>query len=368
MWYGRRLWLAGTTVLVLLAAVGCERQPAVELEQIAALDQAPGNITVTPDQRIIISLHQFFEPRWRVAEWTSDGLKPFPSAALASSESGEFRLYSVLGIQSDSRGVVWMLDNGLRGNAIPKVVAWDSRAGDLQRVILLPEPIAPDNAFVNDLAVDERRGQLYIADPAGGSNAALIVVDYHSGYARRLLQGHVSVVPEDIDLTIDGRPVETRQPDGSRARPRVGVNPIALDAAKEWLYYGPMHGTTLYRIRVDDLTDDTLSSEALASKVESYSRKPICDGIAIDVHNNIYVTDLADNGIGVIDSSRKYRLYVQDPRLSWPDALSFGSDGRLYTVSNQLHRSATLNAGQQTARAPFWILAMPPLSAGASGR
>jgi sugar lactone lactonase YvrE len=295
-------------------------------------------------------------------------LKPFPSDALASAESGEFRLYSVLGIQSDSRGVVWMLDNGLRRNAIPKVVAWDSRAGGVRRVIPLPEPIAPADAFVNDLAVDERRGMLYIADPAGGSNAALIVVDYRSGYARRLLQGHVSVVPEDIDLTIDGQPVESLQPDGGRARPRVGVNPIALDARNEWLYYGPMHGTTLYRIRVDDLTDDTLSSEALASKVESYSHKPICDGIAIDAQDNVYVTDLANNAIGVIDGSRDYRIYVQDPRLSWPDALSFGPDGRLYTVSNQLHRSARLNAGQQTARAPFWILAMRPLSAGVGGR
>ena len=72
--------------------------------------------------------------------------------------------------------------------------------------------------------------------------------------------------------------------------------------------------------------------------------------------------------IGVIDKSREYRIYIQDQRLSWPDALSFGPDGRLYTVSNQLHRSAPLHGGEQTATPPFYIFAFEPLAAGVSGR
>lgn len=356
------------TGLSLLAVTGCGSEAQRELQLVASLDQAPGNITVTPDQRIIFSLHQFFAPDWRVAEWSAGRLQAFPTPAVASGADRDVKLHSVLGIQSDSKGVVWMLDNGLRGGAIPKLVGWDSRKGKLQKLIFLPEPISRANSFVNDLAIDEARHQVYIADPAGGDNAALIVVDYRSGYARRVLQGHASVVPEDLDLVIDDQAVEVMQPDGGLVRPRIGVNPIALDTRGEWLYYGPMHGTSLYRVRVTDLLDENLTAEALAGKVERYGRKPICDGISIDSDDNVYVTDIGNNAIGVIDPSREYRILIQDPRLSWPDAFSFGPDGRLYTVTNQLHRSATLHAGEQSAVPPFHIFAFEPLAAGVSGR
>ena len=352
--------------LIILLLCGCDRPPALNV--VAELDQSPGNITVTPDQRIIFSLHQFFEPDWRVAEWTEQGIKPFPTPDIAASADPDIRLHSVLGIQSDSKGIVWMLDNGMRGKATPKLVAWDTRRNGLHKVITLPEPVTPADAFVNDLAVDETHNSIYISDPAGGDNAALIVVDVDSGAARRVLQGHPSVVAEDRDLIIAGEAVEIRQADGSVIRPRVGINPIALDASNEWLYYGPMHGGSLYRIRVSDLLDPHIEAEMLAKKVERYGRKPISDGISIDRDGNIYVTDLANNAIGVIDHSREYRIYLSDERLSWPDALSFGPDNKLYTVSNQLHRSALLHAGEQTAQPPYYIFSFTPLAEGVSGR
>jgi sugar lactone lactonase YvrE len=345
---------------------GCGRAP--ELNVVATLDGSPGNITVTPDKRIIFSLHQFFAPDWRVAEWTQQGIKPFPNLDIASSNDPDIILHSVLGIQSDSKGIVWMLDNGMRGNATPKLVAWDTRQNRLHKVIMLPAPLTPDDAFVNDLAVDETHDSIYITDPAGGDNAALIVVDISRGDARRVLQGHQSVVPEDTDLIIAGEALEISQADGSTVRPRVGANPVALDVDNNWLYYGPMHGTSLYRIRVKDLLDREVEAGALADKVERYGRKPISDGISIDSDGNVYITDLANNAIGVIDNSREYRIYVMDERLSWPDALSFGPDNRLYTVSNQLHKSALLHGGEETATPPYYIFSFTPLAGGVSGR
>jgi sugar lactone lactonase YvrE len=263
---------------------------------------------------------------------------------------------------------VWLLDNGRRGGVTPKLVAWDTRNDSLARIIHLPAPVTPDDAFVNDLAIDEKHGAIYIADPAGGGNAALIVVDLTTGDARRVLEGHRSVVPEDVDLVVEGTPVEVKRPDGTVFRPRVCVNPIALDAAGEWLYFGPMHGTAMYRVRVRDLLNVSLPGTTLAGRVERYSEKPICDGISIDKAGNIYVTDIGNNAIGVIGHDRRYRRLMQDARLSWPDAFSFGPDGWLYTVANQLHRSVVLSAGVAGAAPPFHVLRLKPLAEGIAGR
>lgn len=356
-------------LMLMLAVTAMGVQATPRLQEVARVAQGPGNLTVTPEGRILMSLHQFFEPRWRVVEVGEDGqLVPFPNAQWAAGEPQRYSLDSVLGIQSDSRGRVWMLDNGMRSNRTPKLVAWDTASARLLRVIHLPAPATPEGAFVNDLAIDEQHSTIYIADPARGSDAALIVVDIETGLARRVLQGHLSVVPEDLDLVIDGKPVEIRREDGTTIRPRVGVNPIALDTRGEWLYFGPMHGTSLYRVPTRDLRDTTLSPESLANRVERYSDKPICDGISIDQEGNIYVSDIGNNAVGVVDLNRSYRILVQDERLSWPDAFSFGPDGKLYTVVNQLHRTAVLNAGEMSATPPYYIFRIEPLAPGLPGR
>jgi sugar lactone lactonase YvrE len=373
------LLIAGITITgALLSGAGCARssgpapdvpapEPAAQpepqgtarLEVVAALDQGPGNITVTPSGQIILSLHQFFEPAMPVALLGAGG-------ALSEVAAGA-GLRSVLGVQADRDDVVWLLDNGMRGGVPPRLIGWEMAESRLVADIDLA-PVTPDDAFVNDLVVDKDHGAIYIADPAGGANAAILVVDLGTGQARRVLEGHASVVPEDVDLIIDGTPVRVRTPDGQEIRPRVGINPIAADAANEWLYYGPMHGHGMYRVRTADLRDASLSPEALASRVERWADKPICDGITLDDEGNIYLGDLASNAIGVIDTERRYRVLVADPRLSWVDAFSFGPDGALYTVANQLHRSATLNAGTQTATPPYHVLRVQPLAPGVTGR
>ena len=340
-----------------------------ELEEVARLDKGPGNITVTPQGKIVLSLHQFFTPQWRVVALGENGeMSPFPNSLLASGGKCVMALDSVLGLQSDSRGVVWMLDNGMRNGAVPKLLGWDTRSDQLARIIHLPPPVTVTNSFVNDLAIDEHNNAIYIADPARGDEAALIVVDLSTGLSRRLLQGHKSVVAEDIELEIEGKAVQTKQQDGSLINARVGINPIALDRDSLWLYYGPMHGTSMYRVKARDLLNPLLSEHVLAARVERYSAKPICDGISIDNAGNIYVTDVVNNAIGMIDITRRYRILVKDARLSWPDAFSFGPDGKLYTVANQLHKTPALNAGEMEAIPPYFIFRITPPAQGQPGR
>ena len=232
----------------------------------------------------------------------------------------------------------------------------------------MPAPIAPKDAFVNDFAVDTRRNHIFISDPAGGANAALIDVNLSTGNARRVLQGHASVIPEDVDLIIDNVPIQVKDRSGKLLRPHIGVNPITEDLNNEWVYFGPMHGLSLYRIKAEDLANENLDAKVLVNRVERYSDKPISDGMTIDKDNNIYLGELAANAIGVISPDKKYQRLAQCPNLSWVDSFSFGPEGHLYAVVNRLHQSATLNGGVSISKPPYFLLQIKPLAAGLSGR
>ena len=360
-------------ILLSMLAVFVSRAEAAQqpnYEIIARLAQAPGNVTVTGSGKIIMSQHQFYEPNYSVVEHRDDGsLAPFPNKELNDRLShSELKLDSVLGIRSDANGVVWMLDNGMRSGVTPKLVGWDTKANKLHRVIYLPPPIAPKDAFVNDFTVDGKHNKIFIADPAGGANAAFIVVDLQTGAARRVLEGHSSVVPEKIDLVIDGRPIQVKDPAGHLVRPHIGVNPITEDLQNEWVYFGPMHGTSLYRIKAADLADEALGEKELGARVERYSAKPICDGISIDRDNNIYLGDLAENAIGVIKGDRSYQRLAQNEELSWVDSLSFGPGGKLYAVVNRLHKSAVLNGGESLSKPPYFLIEVKAMAPGLAGR
>ena len=348
---------------------------ATALETVAELQVCPGNITVTPDSRIIISLHPFYSPRNRVVEITKDGkLVPFPDAGWNSGAMGKDSLDSVLGVQCDTNGVVWMLDNGIRGGSLPKLVGWDTVKNRLSKTIHLKppvvprEPIFPDNAFFNDLAVDLTHKAIYISHSAGVEESALIVVNLDTGEARRVLQGHASMIPERRNLQMNGKVLNFTMPDSGRLKMLIGVNPIALDSTNDWLYYGTMNGENMYRIRTSDLTNVDLTYDQLAQRAERYSEKPICDGISLDNAGNIYVSDLQADSIGVIRPDRSYSVLVTDPRISWPESFSFGPDGYLYFVASQLHLSAPLNEGKNKSRPPFYVFRIKALASGVIGR
>ena len=347
----------------------------LDWEVVAELDQAPGNLTVTPEGRIFVSMHQQFSPDLRMAEVDpedSTRLIPFPNEPMAMDDpDAALALNSVLGVQTDREGVVWMLDNAMRGGELPKLVGWKPNAdgGQLHQVIYLPAPAVQPDPFLNDLAVDNARDTIYIADTSRSGRPALIVVDTATGLARRVLENHVSVEAEDMPTIANGEEVAIRRPDGSTFNPKVAVNPIALDAAGKYLYYGPMTGTQLYRVPTAALRDTSLSEEALADAVEPWAERPISDGISLDQASNVYISALGQNTIGVIRAeTRQYETLIQHESILWPDAFSFGPDGYLYVVVNQLHKGPLLNAGEDVTEPPFYIIRFKPLAPGIIGR
>ena len=344
------------------------RGPEANLEIVAEFTKSnpPGNIAITPEGRLLMSLQQFHGSQYRVVEVLPNGsTRPFPDERWASSlgEDG-IGLHDVLGVRCDRKGIFWMLDGSPGGGRTGRLIGWDVRSNELHRVVYLGPPIAAENAFLNDLAVDRDRDAIFIADTAGGDNSALIVVDLKTGYARRTLEGDISVRPEEISMVIDGRTVTMGE-----AEARVGVNSISIDPNNAWVYYGATSSTSLYRVRTTDLLDRALSPAELSARVERYGDKPLSDGITVDGAGNVYVTDITSNAIGVVDPAGTYRILHQDDKLlSWPDGFGFGLDNTIYVTANQLHRSAPLNGGENIAQPPFYLLRFPALAAGEIGR
>lgn len=338
-----------------------------ELQETAQAPAGPGGMCILPSGDYVVAFHQFFNPPFRVMKLDREkSWEPFPNAEMNTPGSGNpMLLDSVLGIASDARGIVWMLDNGRRSGTPPKLVAWDTKRNQHHKVIVIDALALSPYSFLTNIALDPVGPFIYIADPADGFSSAIIIVDTQTGLTRRVLEGDRSVQQDQaVSLALEGRVVEVRRPDGAIASPLTGVNPIALDRKGEWLYYGPRNGASLYKIKTQLLTDPTIAPHVLASQVTGVSPKPICDSMTIDSKGRIYFGDISRGSIDYVSPDENYlnlRLLILDPRITWPGGLAIGPDGNLHFFSSQLHRTPFFNSGKDITAPPFYIFKARPL-------
>jgi hypothetical protein len=337
-----------------------------ELEETAQAPSGPGGMCMSVSGEYIVSCHQFFNYPYRVMKLDKkDGWVPFPNAAMNTPGSGSpIILDSVLGLASDSRGIVWMLDNGRRTGTAPKLVAWDTKKDTRHRIIAISQQALSPRSFLKNLVLDPVAPFIYISDPADGRNSAIIVVDIETGLTRRVLQGHRSVqMDTTINLKIEGGQVEVRRPDGAVATPLTGVSPIAIDRKGDWLYYGPRNGSSLFKIKTELLRREDIQAHVLQSQVLGVSPKPVCDSLVIDSKGRIYFGDISRGAIDYVSPDEEYlnlRLHIQDPRITWPGGLLIGPDGQLHFFSSQLHRTPFFNSGKDVTTPPFSIFRARP--------
>ncbi len=354
----------------LLVAFASAPLRAGELETVATFDatRPPGNIAVGPDGRIFMSLHKFYGGDLRIVEVLEGGeTRPYPTPEWANAPTGDGPgLRDVLGLNVDRAGILWMLDGqdyGQGDGHAGRIIGWDTTTETLHRIIYLAPPVTRPTSFLNDLAIDREHGAIYITDTGSPDTAALIVVDLATGRARRVLEGSRFTRPEEIDMVIDGRTVTFG---GGPAR--IGANPITIDPTNTWVYFAPMSGTAMYRVRTSDLRNEALSDADLAARVERYGDKPISDGSTVDNAGNVYITDITNDAIGVIRPGGAYEVLYKRDDLSWPDGFAFGPQGHVYATINELHRSPVLNGGDNGAKGEFKIVRFKALADGAPGR
>ena len=347
----------------------------VKMEVVAKISQPIGNMTFTPDNRKIFSIHPFSKPDVRVAELTSaTTFKPFPDLDwnTPKPESDKY-LDNVLGLRGDENGVVWILDMGIRNKITPKVVGWNTKKNALEKIFYIPAPASIPSSHLNDLVIDNKNHAIYIADenvgPGGdGSKGALVVIDMKTGRCRRLLQGDKSTRAENIPIVIDGKPLKVANPDGSKRLLTIGNDGIAADKNFEWLYYGPLNGLSLYRLKITDVLNTSLNDEKLSALVQRYSDKSNNGGITLDSAGNIYSTELETNAVGIITAdTRTHKQFVRDEKCSWPDGISYSPDGYMYVSDSQIGKSALCNDGKSLNKAPYLLFRFKPLEPGRIG-
>jgi sugar lactone lactonase YvrE len=379
-----------TTALAVACAAGSAlaAQPGVKV--YARLDASGvGGITQMPDGRVIIGYHPFYSPKVQVALLNADrkSTTPYPSLEWQSCKNADGSWKSdfnhcldwVLGLHTDANGILWMLDSakttdkakGRPAGLVPKLVGWNTKLNRLERVIPITGDATIPESQHNDFVVDLVHNVIVDADEAIGENsngfgdkAALVVIDLATGTSQRLLQGHVSVLPVQDPIKWDQGKVTA----GS-FKLGVGVDGIALDKKSEWLYFAPLSSYKMYRIRMTDLLDTSLSPTQLGAKVEEYADKPFNGGLSIDAKNNLYLTEVGERAIGVIPpDTRKYRRLVTDPAMSWPDGVTYNSDGHMYTGAAQLPLTNVLQAdGVAKNKAPYLVYRFKPLAPGVPG-
>lgn len=356
-------------IITLILFTACKNnKQEVNLETFATTPESVGNISFTATGDLVYSHHPLFQPNNRVMIMDAETKesKPFPNKEWNTPrDTDENFLSNVLGVRNDENGIIWMLDMAQRNAIKPKIVGWNTNTNKLEKIYYLDKSIVK-HSQPNDMVVDTKHGVFIIADEGignggNGDAGAFIIVDMKTGEDRRILEGHRTTKPENNPTIIEGKKLEI---DGNIAL--VGNDGITSDKDFEWIYYGPLNGSKVYRIKTEDLINYNLSEKELESKIETYSSKPNNGGMSIDKKGNIYMTAVESKSIVAVLSENQHTYTIaKNPNMVWPDGVSYNHiDGYMYVSAAQVNNGSIFNNGKNMVTKPFYIFRFKPIVEG----
>ena len=344
--------VGSSAVLAIAAGAAILARRRSPLQRVARFDHQVTGVAATEDGRLFVNF-----PRWTddapvsVAEVLKDGsLRPYPDErwnswrnAKASELSVSDHFVCVQSIVPDGQGNLWVLDPGAPGNekilpGAPKLVRIDLATDQVTKVIPVPDDVALQGTYLNDIrfSPDGRTG--YITD--SGTQGAIIVIALESGKSHRALDGHSSTqVDKSVTVEIDGKPL--RRPDGRQ--PMFAADGIAISNDGRTLYYQALTGNTLYSIDTDKLRADVSEAERAAA-VRTVTQTHVADGLWMSSAGVLYLTSPSDNGITCLRDGKVKTLFT-NRRLRWPDTFSEGPDRSIYITASHIQDTMWFKPG-----------------------
>jgi len=325
-----------------------------QLEEVLNYPEPIGNVAVNQAGRIFFTVHPESRPQGnKLLEWVDGAAVPYPSGTVQP------HLFdTVLGLVVDERDWLWTIDHGNHGFGTTRLLAFDLASGNIVHDYEFRPDAAPAGSLLQDLRVMADGSTVFIADASmWRKKPAIIVYDVATRSARRVLESHLSVSAQDYLVRT---PIRDMSFLAGLFVFKAGVDGIALDANDEWLYFAAINQSGLFRVRVRDLTNETMPTRQLENQVERFSDKPLSDGLVAAASGEIYVTDVEHGAVIAIDQDQTLDTLIRSPRIRWADGLSFGPDGSLFLADSALPDVVLKTRDHINAQGPYFIFRFDP--------
>lgn len=331
------------------------------LEEVLSYPEPIGNVAVSSGGRLFFTVHPESRPPGnKLLEWVDGAAVPYPGGTVQP-----HLFNSVLGIVVDRQDRLWTIDNGNHGFGVARLLAFDLATGGIVHDHEFRPEIAPFGSFLQDLQVSADGGTVFIADASiWRKSPAIIVYDVATRTGRRVLESHDSVAAQNFLIR---NPLREMKFLGGLVSLKVGVDGIAIEPKNEWLYYGAMNNSELFRVRIRDLMNPSLAARQLQNDVERVTDKPLSDGLSTDLAGNVYITDVEHGAVMRIGQDRALQTLIRSPRIRWADALSFGPDGWLYLADSAIPEQVLRSREYIASRGPYFIFRFKPGTPGVPG-
>ncbi|MDX1480042.1 MAG: L-dopachrome tautomerase-related protein [Woeseiaceae bacterium] len=325
---------------------------AAALEIAVRYPEGVGNVAVSRDGRLFFTVHPEARTEGnRLLEWSDGAAVPYPDGA------SQLELFdTVLGLTIDGDNRLWTIDHGQHGLREPRLLGFDLSNGEVVHDRRFGNDVAPAGSMLQDLRVSGDGRWIFIADASVvRQSPALIVYDRRSGQARRVLEKHPSVLPEDYLIRAGGTDMRWL---GGLISLRIGVDGLALDETNGWLYYGAINHSGLFRLPLAALTDAALPDARRVAQIERVADKPLSDGLAAGPAGEVYVTDVEHGAIMRYREGRLQTL-LRSERIRWADGLALGPGSDLYIADSALQHLVLRTAEHRRRSAPYYVYRLP---------
>ena len=294
-------------------------------------------------------------------------LTPFPSMeGNAISTAPAEHLRNVLGFYVDrTNDWLWALDMGFVAGEFEappggqKIVVCDLKSGRIVKRIGLDGVADRAGSFLNDIVVDERTRIAYVSDSGSRSapdnKVGLIVADFASGTARRVLDRHPDLqVEAGVKVMSHGAEVWPGKP------LLIGINGIALSPDGATLYWTVTTGTRVRSVPTAVLRQHGSTDAQIAAAIRDLGAVGgNTDGMVTDSRGALYITDVTHNGIVKYEPRTKsMSLIASDDGVHWPDTPALLPNGDLVFTSSGLsdHVAGRVASGHE--RYELWRMSI----------